>query len=87
MTDLPGIPSGRIDREPLDYPTPGVFPSAIEREGLLRDVFRAAGVELGLYDERIAAWLAQTSDWSTFAVIASWIMRAASGPPHSPQTR
>jgi hypothetical protein len=71
------IPAGPIDREPLDYPTPGVFPSATEREGILRDAFRAADVELGAYDERIAKWLAETSDWSTFAVIASWVKRAA----------
>jgi hypothetical protein len=72
-----GIPTGPIEREPLDYPTPEVFPSAVEREGILRDTFREAGVELGAYDERIAKWLAETSDWSTFAVIASWVQRAA----------
>lgn len=71
------IPTGPIDKEPLDYPTPGVFPSAVEREGILRDAFREAGVELGAYDERIAQWLAVSSDWSTFAVIASWVKRAA----------
>ncbi|MFE6362949.1 hypothetical protein ACFVP3_23495 [Streptomyces sp. NPDC057806] len=75
---LPGIPAGPIATEPLDYPTPGVFPSATEREGILRDAFRAAGVGLGAYDDRIAHWLAMVSDWSTFAVIVSWVARAAS---------
>jgi len=85
--DLPGIPTARIDREPLDYPTSGVFPLALEREATLRAVLAAAGVELGAYDERILRWLAQTSDWSTFAVITSWIQRVGSGPLHTPQTR
>ena len=78
-TDGLAIPDGPIDREPLDYPTPGVFPLAAEREGILRDVLRTANVELGAYDERIATWLAQTSDWSTFAVVTSWIKRAGQG--------
>ena len=73
----PAIPSGPIDREPLDYPTPGVFPLAPEREAILRGVLAGAGVQLGVYDERIVVWLAQTSDWSTLAVITSWIQRAA----------
>jgi hypothetical protein len=74
---MDAIPTGPIDREPLDYPTPGVFPAAAERERILRDAFSTAGVELGEYDERIAKWLAESSDWSTFAVIASWVKRAA----------
>ena len=77
MTDLSAIPTGPIDREPLDYPTPGVFPLATERAEILGQVLADAGVQLGAYDERIAAWLAQTSDWSTLAVITSWIRRAA----------
>lgn len=81
MPDTFGIPTDPIDREPLDYPTPGVYPSAIEREGILRDAFRAAGIELGTYDDRIARWLAQTSDWSTFAVMVSWVVRAAQRAP------
>ena len=71
------IPNGPIDREPIDYPTPGVFPLAAERAEVLGQVLADAGVQLGAYDERIAVWLAQTSDWSTFAVIASWVKRAA----------
>lgn len=71
------IPTGPIETEPIDYPSPGVFPSATVREGILRDAFRTAGVELGAYDERIARWLSETADWSTFAVMASWVARAA----------
>jgi hypothetical protein len=72
-----GIPTGPIDREPLDYPTPGVYPDTARKAAILMDVFRAAGVELGEYDDRIATWLAQTADWSTFVVITSWVQRAA----------
>jgi hypothetical protein len=77
MTDATGsgIPTGPIDREPLDYPTAD-YPTAADREAILRDTFRAAGVDLGAYDERIAQWLAGTADWSTFAVITSWVQRA-----------
>lgn len=75
MTDI-GIPSTPIDREPLDYPT-GHYPTAAEKEAILRETFHAAGVELGAYDTRIAQWLTQTADWSTFAVITSWVQRAA----------
>ncbi|GAA1003497.1 hypothetical protein [Streptomyces rhizosphaericus] len=71
-----GIPTGPIDREPLVYPAPGSFPSSERKAAILRETFRAAGVELGAYDERIAAWLAETADWSTFAVITSWVRRA-----------
>lgn len=76
-TNESGIPTGPIDREPLDYPAPGVYPDTARKTEILTDVFRAAGVELGAYDDRIAVWLAQTADWSTFAVITSWVQRAA----------
>jgi hypothetical protein len=69
--DPPHIPAGPIDTEPI-----GFRPSR-EQEAILRDLLTAAGVELGAYDERIVAWLAHFADWSTFAVIASWIQRAA----------
>lgn len=69
----PGIPAGPIHTEPLDY-----RPSA-EQEAILRSVLAAAGVELGAYDERIVSWFAELADWSTFAVIASWIGRASGG--------
>lgn len=67
----PGIPAGPIDTCPV-----GFRPSA-EQEAILRGVLAAAGVELGAYDERILRWLAEFADWGTFAVIASWIVRAA----------
>ena len=73
----PGIPAGPIEREPLDYPSPGDYPDTVRKETILRDTLTAAGVDLGAYDERIAHWLAETSDWSTFAVITSWVQRAA----------
>lgn len=76
IADATGIPTGPIDREPLDYPTPGVFPLKAEREAILRSVLATADVQLGAYDERIVRWLAETSDWSTLAVITSWIKRA-----------
>jgi hypothetical protein len=69
--DPPNIPAGPIESEPL-----GFRPSR-EQEAILRDVLAAAGVELGAYDERIVRWLAEFADWSTFAVITSWIQRAA----------
>jgi hypothetical protein len=74
---MDAIPTGPIDREPLDYPTPGVYPDAAKKAEILTDALRAAGVELGAYDDRIATWLVQTADWSTFAVITSWVKRAA----------
>jgi hypothetical protein len=82
MTNESGIPTGPIHHEPLDYPTPGVFPAADRKAEILHDVFRQAGVELGAYDHRIADWLVQTADWSTFAVLTSWVKRASqeSGP-------
>ncbi|MEU5736206.1 hypothetical protein ABZ797_46585 [Streptomyces antimycoticus] len=71
-----GIPTGPIDREPLDYPAPGGYPSSDRKAEIMTAVFAQAGIELGAYDERIAAWLTDTADWSTFAVITSWVQRA-----------
>jgi hypothetical protein len=69
--DPPNIPAGPIDTEPI-----GFRPSR-EQEAILRDLLADAGVEFGTYDERIVRWFADFADWSTFAVIASWIHRAA----------
>jgi hypothetical protein len=77
--DDTGIPTGPIQREPLTYPSNDHYPTAAEKASILRDVFNTAGVELGAYDERIAEWLADTADWSTFAVITSWVQRAGQG--------
>lgn len=68
--DPPHIPVGPIDTEPV-----GFRPSR-EQEATLRSILAAAGVELGAYDERIVRWFAGW-DWGMFAVIASWIQRAA----------
>jgi hypothetical protein len=74
VTDAPAIPTGPIDREPI-----GFRPTA-EMEAILRDTLTEAGVELGVYDERIVRWVAGW-DWSTFAVITSWIQRAGREQP------
>ena len=66
-----GIPIGPIDREPI-----GFRPSA-QQEAILRDALLAAGVAVGEYDDRIIKWFAQFADWSTFAVMTSWVQRAA----------
>lgn len=67
--ERPGIPDS-----PIDTPPRGFVPDD-EQLAILHDTLHAAGVELGDYDERIAAWLAMW-EWSTVAVIASWIKRA-----------
>lgn len=66
-----GIPDGPINTPPLG------FRPDDEQLAILHDALHAAGVELGDYDQRIAAWLARW-EWSTVAVIASWIQRAHS---------
>jgi hypothetical protein len=76
MTTDSAIPAGPIDREPLNYPTAD-YPTTADREAILRDTLKAAGVELGAYDERIVKWFADYSDWGTFAVMTSWVKRAA----------
>lgn len=69
MSDAFGIPDG-----PIDTPPRGFRP-ADEQHAILLDTLQAAGIELGAHDRRIAAWLAHW-EWSTVAVIASWIGRA-----------
>jgi hypothetical protein len=66
-----GIPTGPIEREPI-----GFRPSD-EKQAILREVLLAAGVRLGDYDERIVRWFADLADWGTFAVMTSWVQRAA----------
>lgn len=63
------IPDGPIDRGPLGAPT------AAQQRQELAAVLTKAGVDLGQYDKRIAAWLAEW-EWSTVATIAAWIKRA-----------
>jgi hypothetical protein len=67
---LDPIPDGPIDR-----PGPLGVPGEDRARDELLAVLAAAGVELGEYDERIAAWLAGW-EWSTVATVASWIKRA-----------
>ncbi len=58
-------------------PEPGW--SILRAEGnreLLTRALAGAGVETGVYDERILAWLAGFTD-ATCAVVAGWISRAA----------
>ena len=65
--ERPAVPAGPLGRAPAGFvPRP-------EREQLLEAVL--AGIELGEYDLRIAAWLAGL-DTSTLLTIASWIVRA-----------
>lgn len=86
----PEIPTGpiesepRIDRAPLQ---PGPYTDEMraqdlrESRAIILDELAAAGVELGAYDRRIIAWLANWED-STLIAIASWIKRAhATGKP------
>jgi len=44
------------------------------------ETLTAAGVELGEYDRRIAMWLSRW-DWTTVAVVASWVQRAVAARP------
>lgn len=66
------IPLGPLEAEPVSSRNR----STGEREAILLDALRAAGVGVGEYDERIVAWFAQYADWSTFATMTSWVERA-----------
>lgn len=68
------IPTGPIEMAPAG------FRPFDEQEAILRNELAAAGVELGAYDRLIAHWVAGW-DWSTFAVITSWIGRTARAQP------
>ncbi|MFJ1536386.1 hypothetical protein ACIOFV_50285 [Streptomyces mirabilis] len=83
MTDVNefDIPTGPIDREPLASRHRG----ALEKEVILRDALLAAGVDPGEYDARIIHWFAEFADWSTFAVMTSWVQRAAQAAKESRQ--
>lgn len=62
-----GVPAGPLEADP------GGFASLEERAAVLAGVL--AGVELGAWDRRVAAWLAGL-DTSTLVTVASWIARA-----------
>ncbi len=70
------IPRTPLDAEPLDL-TRRTAPEDLVQTGrrVFAEAFRAAGVELGRHDRRIADWLA-TYELSTVVTIASWIVRA-----------
>ena len=68
---VPAIPDGPIHRSPAGFATTS------EREQLLRQTLADAGVTVGAYDDVIVRWLASTPDWPTFAVLTSWVKRAA----------
>jgi hypothetical protein len=61
---------------------PGAGKMAPHNLAMLTDALSAAGVELGAYDERIAAWLARWEP-QTAAVIAGWVGRARAPEPGS----
>ncbi|MET9122977.1 hypothetical protein [Streptomyces sp. NPDC004528] len=78
ITDAPpAIPDGPVAAEPAG------FYMADAQYKALTDTLTAAGIELGEYDARIAAWLAKW-EWGTVAVIASWVARAAASRPPEP---
>ena len=68
----PAVPAGPVHGVPA-----GFMPRA-EQEQLLEVAL--AGIELGEYDRRIVAWMANW-DTSTLLTVVSWIVRArAAGP-------
>ncbi|NLU68474.1 hypothetical protein [Streptomyces sp. HNM0574] len=67
---MDSVPDGPLDAEPRG------FTSQEEQHAVLLAELDAAGVHLGTYDARIVQWLAGW-DWSTVAVVASLIRRAA----------
>jgi hypothetical protein len=64
------IPREAVDERPAGYREPG------EQAAILQDVLAAVGVDLGDYDRDIIHWVSFW-DWSTIAVIASWVARGA----------
>lgn len=79
MTDTFGVPAGPIETPPAGFRPEG------EQSVILRDTLRAAGVELGAYDERIVSWLSGW-EWSTVATVASWIYRASTSQTNRPMS-
>lgn len=49
-----------------------------EDAAIILDELGAAGVELGAYDRRIVAWLANW-EYGALVTVASWVRRAAAG--------
>lgn len=69
--------TGPISDQPIEV-EPGGFMNAPDTRDLIYAELAAAGVELGAYDRRIVDWLAGY-EWSTTAVLLSWIKRAREG--------
>ena len=67
--------------EPLAAPRPadGSFVAPQARLALLTDTLRAAGVELGPWDQQVARWLAGL-DVQTIAPVIGWVSRAGREP-------
>jgi hypothetical protein len=63
----PGVPAGPAEAAPRGFVPEG------ERAEILAGAL--AGIELGTWDRRIAAWLAGW-DTATVVTIASWIARS-----------
>ena len=73
----PGVPAGPVEAAPRGFVPEG------ERAEILAGVL--AGIELGAWDRRIAAWLAGW-DAATVLTIASWVARAgAAGAARGPR--
>ena len=67
-----GVPAGPVETPPLGFVSEG------ERAEILAGVL--AGIELGAWDRRVAAWLIGL-DTATALTIASWVGRVrAAGP-------
>ena len=64
--------SSRVPGGPVEVAPPGFVP-AVEQARILAEVL--SGVELGVWDQRMVAWLAGW-DAATVLTIASWIVRA-----------
>ena len=62
-----GVPAGPLESEP------GGFVPPEERLAILAGVLD--GVELGVWDRRVADWLTRL-DTSTLVTVASWIARS-----------
>lgn len=68
----PKVVSSRVPGGPVRVAPPGFVPAA-EQARILAEVL--AGLELGVWDQRMVAWLAGW-DAATVLTIASWIVRA-----------
>ncbi|TCM46953.1 hypothetical protein [Kribbella sp. VKM Ac-2568] len=77
--------SQQVPDGPVNQPPRGYLPSSAQ-EAILLDALSTAGVELGSYDLAIVGWTANW-DWSTVAVITSWITRTRQSIQDEPDTQ